>query len=204
MARRTQSLAIAAFATAVLALAMGGTRALPARAHGAATSEHLYAPFSSGVLSASVRVSRTAHGYCWTSSGADARSDAYRCFVGNAIYDPCFSNSQAPNSFVVCPLYTPLSPVLRLRLTKPLPGEQDNTAPTKYPPWAIRLASGRWCELITGATSTVAGMRVSYGCSGGSILLGTPRRTSPTWTIFYARSYKASQFAAVAIRDAWW
>ena len=38
------------------------------------------------------------------SSIADARSDAWRCFLGNELHDPCFSGGAA---FVLCPLGTP-------------------------------------------------------------------------------------------------
>jgi hypothetical protein len=165
---------------------------------------HLYAPFNGGAVAATVRVKKSAPGSCWTSSLSEARPDAFRCFVGNYIYDPCFANETISTNFVLCPLYTPMSRVLRINLTKPLPSNRGGGDPTRTTPWAIQLQSGKWCELITGATGEIAGMRINYGCTGGAILIGNPRRTSPNWTIFYAPSYKAGQYRPVVIRSAWW
>jgi len=47
-------------------------------------------------------------------------------------------------------------------------------------------------------------MEITYVCTGGGILIGNPHRSKKTWTIFYASSYKASQFRPVALRSAWW
>lgn len=87
---------------------------------------------------------------CWTGSLADARNDAFRCMVGNAIYDPCFTNQTIKNSHVLCPLYTPASHVLKVNLTKALPTPNHTGDPTRYVPWAIKLTNGRWCEIHTG------------------------------------------------------
>jgi hypothetical protein len=168
------------------------------------TSIHLYAPFNGGSIARGIRVARTRAGYCWTTSSADARSDAYRCFVGNFIHDPCFANENGTARFVLCPLYTPTSKVLRINLTKPLPSSSGGGDPTRYPPWAVRTATGTWCEMLTGATGAIAGMRINYGCAGGGILIGNPHRSSPSWTIFYAAGYTASQFRSVQLASVWW
>jgi hypothetical protein len=174
-----------------------------ASASSVATGVHLYAPFAGGSLAAGIHVRRTASGYCWTTSSADARSDAYRCFVGNVIYDPCFAGT-GPAGFVLCPLSGPASPVLRITLTKKLPRGSSTRNPTRYPPWAVQLRSGRWCTILTGATGQIAGLRINYGCAGGGILLGNPRRATRTWTIFAARSLRSRTLTRAAIRSAWW
>jgi hypothetical protein len=168
------------------------------------TSVHLYSPFNGGLLAGGVRVTKSARGYCWTSSDADPRPDAWRCFVGNYIYDPCFSDTVSYSNFVVCPLYRPGSGVLRLNLTKRLPGGTYTGDPTRHTPWAVRTVSGRWCTIITGATGLIAGMRINYGCTGGGFLLGSPRRSTPTWTIFYAANARANQFRPIPLAAAWW
>jgi hypothetical protein len=171
----------------------------------ALTSVHLYAPFNGGQLARGVRVAKSASGHCWTSSDADARPDAWRCFVGNYIYDPCFSDTVTYSSYVVCPLYRPGSKVLRINLTKRLPSSSySNTDPTRHTPWAVKTLGGKWCTIITGATGLIAGMRINYGCTGGGFLLGNPRRSTPTWTIFYAPNAKASQFTPISLASAWW
>jgi hypothetical protein len=186
----------------MLAVIVGGADGQSSK--GVATSVHLYSPFSGGRLATSVRVAKSARGYCWTSSDADARPDAWRCFVGNYIYDPCFSDTVNYSNFVVCPLYRPGSSVLRINLTKRLPTNTYSGDPTRHPPWAVRTAAGKWCTLITGATGLIAGMRINYGCRGGGYLLGNPRRSTSTWTIFYAPNLRASQYTPIPLAAAWW
>ena len=167
------------------------------------TSLHLYAPFNGGGTARGVRVARSASGYCWTTSIGDSRSDAFRCFVGNYIHDPCFANTLVPSNFVLCPLAQPGSKLLRINLTKPLPSRPETSNPTRYPPWFIQLANGQWCGRTQGATGLIAGLPISYGCTHG-VLLGNPHRSTSLWTIFFATSFQASQFRSVAIRTAWW
>src|SRR5262249_48677240 len=153
---------------------------------GSGTTLHLFSPFGPSGLAPGVHVAKTVSGYCWTWSDTDWRSDAYRCFVGNYIYDPCFADAVSSAKFAVCPTSFPGSKVIRIRLTRKLPSPHKVSNPTRHPPWAVRLASGRWCEFLSGATSTIAGLRINYGCHGGGVLLGNAHRHSATWTIFYA------------------
>jgi len=125
--------------------------------------------------------------------------------VGNFIHDPCFSDSVGFSKYVICPLYTPGSKVLRIKLTRKLPSDANRSGdPTRSPPWAVRTRSGTWCTMMTGASGVIAGMRINYGCGGGGYLLGVPRRSSVTWTIFFAKSYKSSQLTPIQLASAWW
>jgi hypothetical protein len=176
-----------------------------ASAHASGTSIHLYAPFNGSGIARGVRIARTASGYCWTTSDTDARADAWRCFVGNYIHDPCFSNTVNAAKYVLCPLSTPGSRVLRINLTKPLPKRSAATGdPTRFAPWAVQTTSGRWCTILSGATGLIGGLRINYGCTGGGILLGNPRRTTSTWTIFYAPNFNSTQFVSISLAAAWW
>jgi hypothetical protein len=174
---------------------------------GPATGRNLFGPFVGGRLNTSLHVAQARRGFCWTGSLADSgRTDAWRCFIGNFIHDPCFSDPSKPAPrFVVC-ASTPWSRrVVKIVLTRKLPRGQRNPAgsPLRRAPWAVELASGKRCLALTGATGTIAGRGVSYGCLGGGYLLGTPRRAK-TWTIFYAAGYKARRASRVAIAEAWW
>ena len=175
---------------------------------GATTGKNLFAPFIGGRLNTSLHVAQTRRGFCWTGSLADSgRTDAWRCLVGNLIHDPCFSDVTKPApSFVVC-APTPWSrKVVKITLTRKLPLGQRNPAgdPLRRAPWALMLRSGKKCLALTGATGTIAGRGVAYGCVGGGYLLGTPRRARHMWTISYAAGYKAHRVARVAIAEAWW
>jgi hypothetical protein len=166
---------------------------------------HLYAPFNGAGIAAGVKITGSGRGYCWENSLADARADAFRCFIGNGIYDPCFANTINPSNFVLCPNGRPGAGVTRLILTKQLPRAHPNANPTRRDPWVIRTSTGKWCGIFTGATGGVAGLQISYGCTGGGILLGTPKRsTTSAWTIYYATSFKANQFRPITLTAAWW
>lgn len=87
----------------------------------AQTSSHIFAPFNGGSVAAGVKITKAADGYCWTGSSSDSgRPDAWRCFLGNYILDPCFSNEADISGFVLCAA-SPWSSVMKLRLTKSLP-----------------------------------------------------------------------------------
>jgi hypothetical protein len=174
------------------------TATAPAR-----TTIHLYAPFNGGTIAGGVRIASSASGYCWETSISDNRGDAYRCFVGNDIHDPCFADQTSSAGYVLCPLYFPGAKVLRINLTKKLPSNQGSGDPTRHAPWAVRTSSGFWCTALSGGTGDIAGLRINYGCTGGGILLGTPHRGA-SWTIFYAANFNANQYRPITLASAWW
>jgi hypothetical protein len=99
-------------------------------------------------------------GNCWTNSLAVWRADAWRCAVGNGIYDPCFSQVQS----VICganPTTTTVS--FPLTLTEPLPAPAAPHDAANHA-WLVELADGMVCEYATGATGGVGGERFNYLC----------------------------------------
>lgn len=50
-------------------------------------------------------------------------------------------------------------------------------------PWALELANGERCTLLTGATMVLAGERVNYGCEGGGSVLGEVDRGALLWVV---------------------
>jgi hypothetical protein len=121
-----------------LALALAGALAGGASALPLATSLHIYSPFAADGIAAGVHVTKHGRGYCWEGSLADNRSDAWRCFLGNLILDPCFSTETGSSSFVLC-ADSPWSGVVRLTLTRRLPRRYGNRGgdPSTKPPWAV-------------------------------------------------------------------
>jgi hypothetical protein len=188
---------------AALLVANGAAPASPTR-----TTQYMYAPFFGGHVIPRLHVVRSRRGYCWTGSLADSgRVDAWRCFIGNVIHDPCFSDLvRKVKGYVVCASAGWSSRVVKIVLTRRLPLARANrpNEPFDRPPWSIRLAGGKGCTAFTGATGTIAGQGISYGCAGGGVLVGLPRRTKPAWTIGYAPSFKSRRATRVAITQAWW
>jgi len=99
-------------------------------------------------------------GSCWTNSLAVWRADAWRCFVGNSIYDPCF----AVDGDVICgasPVTSTASFALELTEPLPTPSVPDDTTGHA---WLVELSDGTVCEFATGATGGVDGERINYLC----------------------------------------
>ncbi|MGZ4400433.1 MAG: hypothetical protein ACXVYM_06140 [Gaiellaceae bacterium] len=168
------------------------------------TNVHRFAAFQGTALAPGLQAGPTQRGYCWEGSMADyGRADAWRCFRGNEILDPCFSRGASARPYVVCPRFPWSGRAVLLQLTKPLPLTLGNKASRSADPWAIVAGNGKRCTLITGATSLIHGLRVSYGCTDGSVLAGSPDRHATTWTIYSAPDAEATRLTRVAISDAW-
>lgn len=144
-------------------------------------------------------------GYCFTGSAAANRSDAWRCFVGNVIYDPCFSSTRAPG-VVICP-NRQVNGGIRIRLTRPLPRRFANRRSPSLAnrPWNIQLANGRRCVYSSGATNVIQGVRLNYFCPPGTGygLWGIPNRRAQPWTIRSAPFTATRLGQRRIIRRAW-
>lgn len=168
------------------------------------TAVHRFVAFNRGHVAPGLQVNKRAHGYCWTSSIADGRADAWRCFLGNFILDPCFSNGRSSQPYVVCPAAPWSSRVTLLRLTKRLPLSMANKGNDSLAiPWGVATAGGKRCTAVTGTTSPVAGKLIRYYCQGGGVLTGWPDRRAPLWTISFAPSESARRLNTVAIAGVW-
>jgi hypothetical protein len=104
-------------------------------------------------------------GSCWTESIAVTRPGAWRCMVGNAISDPCFTvTSKVNRDQLVCDA----DPALKrtgfvLKLTKPLP--KSSNRHRRAEPWIFRLADNSICEAMTGTLSLVNGEPARWSCA---------------------------------------
>lgn len=168
------------------------------------TTASVYEAFTSqGVIVPRVEVKS---GSCWENSIVLERDDAWRCFIGNDIYDPCFS-SQRASGVVVC-VQAPWSGTgIEIRLTKPLPKPFREPAPsTSLEPWGIQIASGQDCIISSGmGPAAIHGRNLNYYCSPHFKigLWGFPDRTTQPWTIFIAPLNTTALSQRVAIRHAW-
>jgi hypothetical protein len=190
---------------ASLALALGVTLAFAGGAAGtkSSTTVRRFIAFNGKSLAPTLEVTKRGRGYCWVGSIADGRTDAWRCFLGNSILDPCFSKGKLSKPFVVCPIAPWSRRATVLVLTKPIPLVEGNaTSRSSTEPWGIVTANGKHCLAFTGATGVIGGRYVRYGCQEGGVLLGVPDRHTPVWTIFYAAKNSSLQFR-VRITDAW-
>jgi len=190
----------------LLALSLAGGVAGALATEGAQATGHttatVYEAFSyHGVVEPNVT---SASGSCFTSSDVTRRDDAWRCTVGNTLYDPCFS-SQFAFGIVVCPIPWQGSGT-EIHLTKPLPKSGSHTVPSlSLQPWALETASGAFCTLSSGASSVVHGHRLNYFCGRGAKqgLWGFPSRKTQPWTISIAPLNAKVLKHRVALVRAW-
>jgi hypothetical protein len=119
---------------------------------------------------------RTVAGSCWTRSiAAASRADAYRCMVGNTIYDPCFTLPQ--RGVVVCDV-NPRFPRhgFAIRLTKPLPVEPTFTG-AELRPWLVELPGRNVCIPLTGTHAAFGRETIGYECSEPRALMSRAEYT---------------------------
>ncbi|MCB9100706.1 MAG: META domain-containing protein [Anaerolineales bacterium] len=119
----------------------------------------------------------TQSGSCFTNAIGLGRADAWRCTVGNQIYDPCFAVDDKPT--VVCDANPATGATgFVLELTEPLP-EPD--AGDLSQPWLVELADGQICGLMTGTIPGVDDRVAPYGCPDGSYLFEGFQQDGDVW-----------------------
>ena len=146
-------------------------------------------------------------GYCWTTSIAAPRPDAWRCMVGNSIHDPAFS--LPGGEYVVCDANPATGePGFKVRLTKPLPAP-DIPPQVQNNGWLLELADGMVCQRRAGgALPSIDGKTVTYYCPDGSMIVGEPNM-GQVWTAEKVtvesgdRGFTAKTSKTVAIRTVW-
>jgi hypothetical protein len=172
------------------------------------TTVHIYAPFSfTNSETQTIPTSHTVTGECFTTSSSTSRSDAWRCnTVANELLDPCFAASHVAR-YVLCPEGGPWSgKVIRINLPHGLSTRaviSNEPSPTTEPAWALELADGGRCRLLTGAGTPVADLRENYDCSNGFDLFGDANHSTQPWTIF-GRHGASGQLTPQPIAAMWY
>lgn len=144
----------------------------------------------------------TAAGNCWTNSLAAARADAWRCMVGNIIYDPCFEMLGARQSRdVVCDSNPATGRKgIQVNVTQPFPkADQQRSMETQA--WLLLLSNGAYCSFLTGATGEVNHMRINYGCSDASTVIGMPTK-GKVWMV-QSQPQGGGSLMSLPVKMAW-
>jgi hypothetical protein len=189
----------------VLVLALLGGALVVATAASAgttATTTHIFQAFNSNGKSA-LRVTQSGHGTCNGGAESTDRDDAWRCFSGNYVLDPCFSSAKA-KGILLCP-YAPWSrAVFELKLRGKLTNGDRGKASTSRAPWGIETTTGLKCLFATGATAAIGKSRLNYICgTGKDSLWGVPSRKSEPWTIYIASDSAKKLTRKVGVKTAW-
>jgi len=134
--------------------------------HFAPPQQELFTPYDeNGILDADI--SKTEAGKCWTSSIAMPISGVFRCIVDNEIMDPCFAPAVDTDPVSVACFSDPWTPGIKLTLNQALPTEdlilKDGN------PWALELANGARCVVLTGALPVLGRYTLQYKCDNGAV-----------------------------------
>jgi hypothetical protein len=122
---------------------------------------------------ATMNVTQTVNGSCWTTSIASRRKDAFRCMSGNSIHDPCFAINAKT---VACPENPAENSGVRIALTKALPpANSGNTHNT----WMMKLSGGAMCNVGTGTVIE----NYPFYCTG-NIVCAAPASSASGGTVY--------------------
>lgn len=174
----------------------------------AVTQTRVFTPFDAGgELVVGLAVTGEVEGSCEANSAASPeRPDAWRCSAENEILDPCFQNVLRDGEPLACTEDPFSADVVMLTLSTPLPDPTVTDGPDFAAglPWALELANGQQCTLLTGATASVAGMRINYGCPDGAQVVGEVNRRLPRWRVFYQTAARSLSLEQVGVATAWY
>jgi hypothetical protein len=131
-------------------------------------------------------------GSCFASSiAAPYRGDAWRCSVGNAISDPCFSILGTHEVFcgaqsLVMGTGSGFVVKLTKALPKTAPAASSTASSTTGDAWLVQLADGTVCSPFTGTRPfSATGEVATYACNGTStgetMIFGDINAASATW-----------------------
>jgi hypothetical protein len=191
------------------ALATVGASPGAAAARAARTSIHISRPVdAAGQVKAGYTTTRhLSGGQC--SAGSDATNDAYRCFTGHFVIDPCWVTDR--RAYVVCDTdndpYT--HRLVQLHVTKGYGnhnGPPGGVGSRSTGPWGVTLANGWRCHDLEGAHGSTHGQVITYSCAHTStVLVGQVNKHRPRWRIRTARYVGHGRFALsrdIAITEA--
>jgi hypothetical protein len=136
--------------------------------------------------------------------GSEAVGQAYRCFAGNFVYDPCWG-VKAGRPAVLCVAGPWQRTAAELTVSSPLTAIPAQGAAAGEP-WGVQLDGGQRCLLVQGAHSDFDGHVIDYACPGNLALLrGLDRRTD-VWTArsVLTKSGKPAAGPAEKIAIAWY
>jgi hypothetical protein len=155
-------------------------------------------PFDgSGALRGTL-TSSTHRGQC--SAGAP-QPGMYVCSFGHFIAKTCWRVPGEPKRFACW--YSPFTKQVALVDVKDTPEPPDEPA-DKSSSWAVRLANGRQCVALSGATDMAGNLPVRFRCSGTLRLIGEIDRSSAQWRVRTAnydrdRGYRRGPWSDIAV-----
>ena len=138
-------------------------------------------------------------------AGSDVAPQAYRCFAGDSVYDPCWlDNADAAQATVLC--QPDPGETRAIRLTVAARGLPAFLGPAqridRQHPWGVQLADGEECIAVQGSHDNDNGKVVDYSCGSSyrHVLLRPIDHSSPLWTA-HSAYYKLSGYQPGPLED---
>jgi len=133
---------------------------------------------------------------CQSGAASTTRPDAWRCGTADPCFAPPFAPADAQTTTLACAGEGPWSgEVVLLTVQGPLRSEEDCRTPPlcrqpldlERTPWALELANGARCRLLTGTAAIIGGFGWPYLCEGGYAggIAPTIDRGGPVWRVFF-------------------
>lgn len=159
---------------------------------------------AAGQLAPNLKITKNGRGSCWENSMADPSSTIWRCFLGNYIFDPCFSNSYGQSNTVYCMNPPWDTSVTEIRLTAALPKTDVNTPQPGGPfPWGMEFVNGTKCVINTGTGVAIGNINLNYICGKNGFSSSLNQKVQ-LWTAFYDASPNSSVLTSVKVKIAWY
>ena len=138
-------------------------------------------------------------------AGSDVAPQAYRCFTGNSVYDPCWlDNADAAQTSVLCQPDPWDTRAIRLTVAAGgLPAFLGAPQPIdRQYPWGVRLADGENCAAVQGSHDNDDGKIIDYSCGSSyqHVLLRPVNQSSPVWT-FQSAYYDGTAYQPGPLED---
>lgn len=114
------------------------------------------------------------------STATQGRSNTYRCYVDNGIYDPCF---KVESGKIVCDSNPKANGnEFKLIVSKALPESDRQYHEDKQFDWAYELQDGTICFLIQGTAGSLNNDEMYfYGCEYDTVIIGDINKDNQLW-----------------------
>jgi hypothetical protein len=163
---------------------------------------HLRPVTAGGKLATGYTITRhLSHGNCET--GSEATGNAYRCFTGKKVLDPCWvTDSKTVVDCLAEPWQTTL---VQLKVTKGYLN-YGGLGDSSFLPWGVQLTNGIKCLRVQGAAAPIDGMPETYDChKSKTVLAGDVIKHGKVWKIASAKHTHSGwkQTGRVVLATAW-
>ena len=139
-------------------------------------------------------------GACTQQSHVIKRDDAWYCFAGDKVYDPCFVKPYGSHLEAICPESPWSNKAVQITVSSSMDNTQHEALDmSRTFPWALELSAGEKCQAVD-SSERYDGLPVRYRCNTGGELIGHLQRCNSEWKIL---RHQATGVDTVSITRAW-